>query len=59
MIFLLLSNGAEELPNSLEVGYAATNAGEGAYSSVYIVRRLADGEQYALKKVRMVALSEK
>jgi hypothetical protein len=27
--------------------------GEGAYSSVYHVRRIADNEVYALKKVRM------
>ncbi len=33
--------------------------GEGAYSSVYKVRRLTDGNEYALKKVRMLNLSEK
>lgn len=33
--------------------------GEGAYSSVYHVRRIADGEYYALKKVRMQKLSDK
>ncbi len=33
--------------------------GEGAYSSVYKVRRLTDGNIYALKKVRMLNLSEK
>ena len=33
--------------------------GEGAYSSVYKVRRLADNGVYALKKVRMLNLSEK
>ena len=33
--------------------------GEGAYSSVYQVRRHADHEVYALKKVKMVKLSDK
>ena len=33
--------------------------GEGAYSSVYQVRRHADGAIYALKKVKMVKLSDK
>ena len=33
--------------------------GEGAYSVVYKVRRLSDGQEYALKKVRMGNLSEK
>ena len=33
--------------------------GEGAYSTVYKVRRLQDGQEYALKKVRMLNLSEK
>ena len=33
--------------------------GEGAYSSVYKVRRITDGGIYALKKVRMMNLSEK
>lgn len=33
--------------------------GEGAYSSVYKVRRLADSQEYALKKVKMQNLSEK
>ena len=35
------------------------NAGEGAYSSVYKVQRHADGEIYALKKVKMNNLSDK
>jgi NIMA (never in mitosis gene a)-related kinase len=35
------------------------NIGEGAYSSVYHVRRISDGEYYALKKVWMQKLSEK
>ncbi len=33
--------------------------GQGAYSSVYHVRRFADNQTYALKKVRMGKLSEK
>jgi NIMA (never in mitosis gene a)-related kinase 1/4/5 len=33
--------------------------GEGAYSSVYKVQRIADSETYALKKVKMANLSEK
>jgi len=33
--------------------------GEGAYSSVYKVKRIFDGEIYALKQVKMVALSDK
>lgn len=33
--------------------------GEGAYSSVYLVRRFADNQTYALKKVKMVKLSDK
>ena len=33
--------------------------GEGAYSSVYKVQRLDDNDVYALKKVKMLSLSEK
>jgi NIMA (never in mitosis gene a)-related kinase len=33
--------------------------GEGAYSSVYLVRRMQDKMQYALKKVKIMNLSEK
>lgn len=33
--------------------------GEGAYSSVYKVKRLADGKEYALKKVKLLNLKEK
>ena len=33
--------------------------GEGAYSSVYKVKRIADGNEYALKKVKLMNLSEK
>lgn len=34
-------------------------AGEGAYSSVYKVKRTADNSEYALKKVKLQNLSEK
>lgn len=33
--------------------------GEGAYSSVYKVKRLTDGQEYALKRVKIGNLSEK
>ena len=33
--------------------------GDGAYSSVYRVKRIADGEIYALKKVKLHHLSDK
>lgn len=33
--------------------------GEGAYSSVYKVRRLSDSQEYGLKRVRIDKLSEK
>jgi NIMA (never in mitosis gene a)-related kinase 1/4/5 len=33
--------------------------GEGAYSTVYRVERIIDGQIYALKKVRLTNLSEK
>ena len=33
--------------------------GEGAYSTVYKVKRLNDSKVYALKKVRMIDLSDK
>jgi len=36
-----------------------SNLGEGAYSSVFHVRRIADKQVYALKKVKMAKLSEK
>ena len=35
------------------------NSGDGAYSNVYKVKRLEDGKQYALKKVKLDHLSEK
>lgn len=35
------------------------NLGEGAYSSVYHVRRYLDNKTYALKKVKMNKLSDK
>jgi NIMA (never in mitosis gene a)-related kinase len=33
--------------------------GDGAYSSVYKVKRIADGIEYALKKVKLMDLSDK
>jgi NIMA (never in mitosis gene a)-related kinase len=33
--------------------------GEGAYSSVYKVKRIADQAEYALKKVKLQNLSDK
>jgi len=33
--------------------------GDGAYSSVFKVKRIHDGEQYALKKVKLHHLSDK
>ena len=33
--------------------------GEGAYSSVFKVKRHSDGQEYALKKVKLMNLSEK
>ena len=33
--------------------------GEGAYSTVYRVKRISDGAEYAMKKVKMVKLSER
>ena len=38
---------------------AITTTGEGAYSSVYRVVRNSDGQEYALKKVKIMNLSEK
>lgn len=35
------------------------NKGEGAYSTVYKVKRICDGHEYALKKVKIMNLSEK
>ena len=39
--------------------YRTNFLGEGAYSSVYHVKRIKDNEIYALKKVRMMKLSDK
>ena len=33
--------------------------GEGSYSSVYKVKRVSDGKEYALKKVKLIGLSDK
>jgi hypothetical protein len=42
-----------------KLGISWLISGEGAYSSVYKVKRLADNEIYALKKVKMNNLSDK
>ena len=42
-----------------KLGISLLISGEGAYSSVYKVKRLADSEIYALKKVKMNNLSDK
>lgn len=44
---------------SLEEFKILEKLGEGAYSSVYKVKRVEDQEDYALKKVRMSSLSYK
>ena len=41
------------MPNNLNL------LGDGAYSSVYRVKRIADGDEYALKKVKLHHLSDK
>ena len=33
--------------------------GEGAFSTVYKVKRITDGKEYALKRVKMLKLNEK
>ena len=44
---------------SLKEFQVISKAGEGAYSSVYKVKRIEDGLIYALKKVRILSLSQK
>lgn len=39
------------------LGTSMSDAGEGAYSSVYRVRRFRDDKEYALKKVKIGNLS--
>jgi len=36
-----------------------TKLGEGSFSSVWKVKRISDGQEYAMKKVKMASLSEK
>lgn len=43
----------------LLITYCLLLIGDGAYSSVYKVRRQEDNDVYALKKVKMLNLSEK
>ena len=52
-------NVAERLLADLQTRYEEANLGEGAYSIVYKVERLADKKIYALKKVKLANLSEK
>ena len=33
--------------------------GEGSFSTVYLVKRISDGQEYAMKKVKMHMLKEK
>ena len=47
------------MPSSLKDFEILSRLGEGAYSSVYKVKRYSDGQIYALKKVRMMNLSAK
>jgi NIMA (never in mitosis gene a)-related kinase 1/4/5 len=42
-----------------KLGTVDFSSGEGAYSTVYKVERKADGQQYALKKVKLGNLSDK
>jgi NIMA (never in mitosis gene a)-related kinase len=41
------------------VSFNRINIGEGAYSTVFRVKRISDGSEYAMKKVKMVKLSER
>ncbi|EGR32229.1 protein kinase domain protein [Ichthyophthirius multifiliis] len=45
-------------PKKLQ-SHISKTIGEGAYSSVYKVKRLLDNQEYALKKVKLINLSEK
>ena len=45
--------------NWAKIGYTIDNKGEGAYSTVFRVERVADKKVYALKKVKLANLSEK
>ena len=47
------------MASKLEDFEILTRLGEGAYSSVYKVKRKSDKQIYALKKVRMLNLSKK
>lgn len=56
---MVINNEFQALHTSVEVRYCRGNAGEGAYSVVYRVQRIEDGQVYALKKVKLPHLSEK
>lgn len=43
----------------VKLGIFQAYSGEGAYSTVYKVKRLADDQLYALKKVKLGNLSDK
>ena len=56
----------KRLPDNFKTGFAyssqflfSQSLGEGAYSSVYKVKRLSDTQEYALKQVKLLNLSEK
>lgn len=60
---MITFNVLERLSNNKKARYLNLNLsyylGEGSYSSVFLVKRVSDGETYALKKVKMEELSEK
>jgi NIMA (never in mitosis gene a)-related kinase 1/4/5 len=55
--FEILSKLGKKLPPKCI--YIKIYLGDGAYSSVYKAKRIADGEIYALKKVKLHHLSDK
>ena len=44
---------------SLKEFQIISKLGEGTYSSVWLAKRISDGEEYAIKKVKLTTLSEK
>jgi NIMA (never in mitosis gene a)-related kinase len=55
----LSTNVNQRVHHPRQTWYLFAHSGEGAYSSVYKVERLADHQPYALKKVKLGNLSEK
>jgi acyl-CoA thioesterase len=51
--FEIVKRLGNDIFNLLITLFNFINIGEGAYSSVYHVKRYSDGETYALKKVKM------